>query len=52
MTQVCRTLRVAPTAKGVLGVVSDAPPMNLIGPELVRDRRCRYLASAYPAPTE
>src|SRR5580700_6066011 len=32
-----RTLRVAPTAKGVLSVVIDAPPMNLIGPELVRD---------------
>ena len=37
MTQVYRTLRVAPTDQGVLGVVIDAPPMNLIGPELVRD---------------
>jgi enoyl-CoA hydratase/carnithine racemase len=32
-----RTLRVAPSDDGVLGVVIDAPPMNLIGPELVRD---------------
>ena len=37
MTQLYRTLRVAPSDKGVLGVVIDAPPMNLIGPELVRD---------------
>jgi len=37
MTQVYRTLRVAPSGEGVLGVVIDAPPMNLIGPELVRD---------------
>src|ERR1700726_182058 len=37
MTQVYRTLRVAPTDKGVLSVVIDAPPMNLVGPELVRD---------------
>jgi len=37
MTQVYRTLRVAPGDKGVLGVVIDAPPMNLMGPELVRD---------------
>jgi hypothetical protein len=37
MTQVHRTLRVAPSDQGVLGVVIDAPPMNLIGPELVRD---------------
>ena len=36
MTQVYRTLRVAASDKGVLGVVMDAP-MNLIGPELVRD---------------
>ena len=33
----CRTLRVAPAGPGVLSVVIDAPPMNLIGPELVRD---------------
>jgi enoyl-CoA hydratase/carnithine racemase len=37
MTQVCRTLRVAPSDKGVLGVMIDVPPMNLIGPELVHD---------------
>ena len=37
MTQVYRTLRFAPSDEGVLGVVIDAPPMNLIGPELVRD---------------
>ena len=37
MTKVYRTLRVAPSDKGVLSVVIDAPPMNLIGPELVRD---------------
>lgn len=37
MTDVYRTLRVAPCDEGVLGVVIDAPPMNLIGPELVRD---------------
>src|SRR6201986_448522 len=32
-----RTLRVVPSDEGVLSVVIDAPPMNLIGPELVRD---------------
>ena len=37
MGQVYRTLRVAPGDEGVLSVVIDAPPMNLIGPELVRD---------------
>ncbi|GAA0947955.1 enoyl-CoA hydratase/isomerase family protein [Virgisporangium aurantiacum] len=37
MTRTYRTLRVTPTDEGVLGVVIDAPPMNLIGPELVRD---------------
>ena len=37
MTQVHRTLRVTAADRGVLGVVMDAPPMNLIGPELVRD---------------
>ena len=37
MTQVYRTLRVVPSDEGVLGVVIDAPPMNLIGPELVHD---------------
>jgi enoyl-CoA hydratase/carnithine racemase len=37
MAQAYRTLRVAPTDEGVLGVVIDAPPMNLIGPELVHD---------------
>jgi enoyl-CoA hydratase/carnithine racemase len=37
MSHVYRTLRIAPSDDGVLGVVIDAPPMNLIGPELVRD---------------
>ena len=37
MAQVYRMLRVVPSDEGVLGVVIDAPPMNLIGPELVRD---------------
>jgi enoyl-CoA hydratase/carnithine racemase len=37
MTQKYRTLRVAPSDKGVLSVVIDAPPLNLVGPELVRD---------------
>jgi len=37
MVQTYRTLRVAPAGTGVLSVVLDAPPMNLIGPELVRD---------------
>jgi enoyl-CoA hydratase/carnithine racemase len=37
MSQVFRTLRVAPSDEGVLSVVIDAPPMNLIGPELVHD---------------
>ena len=37
MTQAYSTLRVAPGDDGVLGVVIYAPPMNLIGPELVRD---------------
>ena len=37
MPEVYRTLRVTPAGGGVLGVVIDAPPMNLIGPELVRD---------------
>jgi enoyl-CoA hydratase/carnithine racemase len=37
MSQPYRTLRVARSDEGVLGVVIDAPPMNLIGPELVRD---------------
>jgi len=37
MTQTYRTLRVARSDEGVLRVVIDAPPMNLIGPELVRD---------------
>ena len=36
-TQAFSTLRVAPGDAGVLGVMIDAPPMNLIGPELVRD---------------
>jgi enoyl-CoA hydratase/carnithine racemase len=37
MAQVYRTLRAEPSDEGVLGVVIDAPPMNLIGPELVHD---------------
>ena len=37
MSLTYRTLRVARSGEGVLGVVIDAPPMNLIGPELVRD---------------
>jgi enoyl-CoA hydratase/carnithine racemase len=37
MSQAYRTLRVARSDEGVLGVVIDAPPMNLIEPELVRD---------------
>jgi enoyl-CoA hydratase/carnithine racemase len=37
MTQTYRTLRVARGDEGVLSVVIDAPPMNLIGPELVRE---------------
>jgi enoyl-CoA hydratase/carnithine racemase len=37
MTQTYRTLRVTRSDEGVLSVVIDAPPMNLIGPELVRD---------------
>jgi hypothetical protein len=37
MMQEYRTLRVAEVEDGVLSVVIDAPPMNLIGPELVRD---------------
>src|SRR3954452_15871599 len=32
-----QTLRVAESDIGVLSVVIDAPPMNLVGPELVRD---------------
>jgi enoyl-CoA hydratase/carnithine racemase len=32
-----QTLRVRPTDPGVLTVAIDAPPLNLIGPELVRD---------------
>jgi len=37
MTDRYSTLRVTPDGEGVLSVVIDAPPMNLIGPELVRD---------------
>jgi enoyl-CoA hydratase/carnithine racemase len=36
-TQTYGTLRVAEIEPGVLSVVIDAPPMNLIGPALVRD---------------
>jgi hypothetical protein len=38
MSQPYRTLRVARSGEGVLSVVIDAPPMNLIGPELVQHR--------------
>lgn len=37
MVQMYRTLRLAESDEGVLSVVIDAPPMNLIGPEPVRD---------------
>ncbi len=37
MIQTYPTLRVAVADDGVFSVVIDAPPMNLIGPELVRD---------------
>jgi enoyl-CoA hydratase/carnithine racemase len=37
MAQEYRTLRIDPADEGVLNVVIDVPPMNLIGPELVRD---------------
>jgi enoyl-CoA hydratase/carnithine racemase len=37
MAPAYRTLRVTPSDEGVLTVEIDAPPMNLIGPELVRD---------------
>ncbi len=37
MVQTYQTLRVAESDIGVLSVAIDAPPMNLIGPELVRD---------------
>jgi enoyl-CoA hydratase/carnithine racemase len=37
MTQTYRRLRVAPSDDGVLSVVIDAPPLNLIGPDLVHD---------------
>ena len=39
MTQVYRTLRVAPSDGGVLGVVIDAPPMNLMTRDLARGVR-------------
>ena len=37
MSQMYRTLWVAPSDEGVLSVVIHTPPMKLIGPELVRD---------------
>ena len=57
MTQMYRTLRVARIDEGVLSVVIDVPPMNLIGPELVtlfselesdEDIRVMVLESADP----
>jgi hypothetical protein len=56
MPQEYRTLRVAPAGEGVLSVVIDVPPMNLIGPELVRDldafvaRLSQRIAELYPSP--
>jgi hypothetical protein len=43
-----RTLCVNKTDKGVLSVVIDAPPMNMIGPELVRSALRR--AGPVPVP--
>jgi enoyl-CoA hydratase/carnithine racemase len=37
MAQAYETLRVARSDAGVVSVLIDAPPMNLIGPEMVRD---------------
>src|SRR5262245_17378735 len=37
MTQTYDTLRVVASDEGVLNVAMEAPPVNLIGPELVRD---------------
>jgi enoyl-CoA hydratase/carnithine racemase len=37
MTQAYTTLRVSRDDEGVVSVLIDAPPMNLIGPEMVRD---------------
>jgi hypothetical protein len=53
MTQTYRTLRLVRSDEGVLGVVIDAPPMNLIGPELGElesdeDVRVMVLESADP----
>ena len=39
MSQMYRTLWVAPSDEGVLSVVIHTPPMKLIGPELVRERQ-------------
>jgi hypothetical protein len=50
MVQTYRTLRVAESDEGVLSVAIDAPPMNLIGPELVRDL-VRLLGEVDPART-
>jgi hypothetical protein len=44
MTQRYQTLRVAPSDEGVLSVVIDAPPMNLIGPE----RHCCIECPGHP----
>jgi enoyl-CoA hydratase/carnithine racemase len=37
MTQAYTTLRVSRSDGGVVSVLIDAPPMNLVGPEMVRD---------------
>jgi hypothetical protein len=37
MNRTYRMLRLAPSDKRVLSVVIDAPPLNLIEPELVRE---------------
>jgi hypothetical protein len=44
-----RTLRVDVDGHGVVTAAIDAPPMNLVGPELVRDL-VALLASSRPIP--
>ena len=45
------TLRIAPADPGVLSAAIDAPPMNLIGPEVVRDYLVRLFGELEPAMT-